>query len=326
MKVPNIPDYEISRLATLTSLSILDTEEERFNKLTRIAKKTFSVPIALVSLIDENRQWFKSCLGLDFRETSRDISFCGHAILEDKIFVIEDALNDERFFDNPLVINSPNIRFYAGCPLKVLNARIGTLCIIDTAPRKMTDDDLLVLKDLASLVVNELVALQLATIDELTKMPNRRGILNLIQNGVDICKRQKIVSTLVFFDLNQFKSINDTFGHDEGDIALRSFSNLLVEAGREADIFGRLGGDEFVGWLSNCDKDNLVRYVDRLKSKTEEYNLQSKKDYKIDFAYGSVTIEHSMDANIESILKHADKLMYENKKSRGKNHPTTSST
>lgn len=327
MRVPIIPDYEISRLATLTSLSILDTEEEeRFNKLTRIAKKTFNVPIALFSLIDENRQWFKSCLGLDVRQTTRDISFCGHAILEDKILVIADALKDKRFFDNPLVTSSPYIRFYAGCPLKVLNSRIGTLCIIDTIPRTIDDDELSILRDLASLVENELIALQFATIDELTKIPNRRGIINLIQNGIDICKRQNILSSLIFIDLNHFKLINDTYGHDEGDLVLKNFSKLLIDAGREADIFGRLGGDEFIGWLSNSDTSNSQIFIERLISIITKYNNESNKKYIVDFAYGIINIEPNGNKKIENIIQEADNLMYVNKKSRLETHPTTGSS
>lgn len=314
MEKPNIPETEISRLATLTSLSVLDTEEEeRFNRLTRIAKKTFDVPIALVSLVDENRQWFKSCIGLDVRETSRDISFCGHAILNNEIFVINDALEDERFRDNPLVINEPHIRFYAGCPLTVLNSRIGTLCIIDKKPRRISKEELAVLKDLASLVENELVALQHATIDELTKVANRRGVINLIQKGMDLCRRQKIPSSLIFFDLNKFKVINDVYGHDEGDLVLQAFAQLIVKAGRDADIFGRLGGDEFLGWLSNSDYNKTLKYIDRLKSSVRRNNIDSGKDYAIDFAYGIVEIDPSEERTIESLLEAADSLMYENK-------------
>ena len=115
MKAPETPADEAKRLATLRALGVLDTAaEERFDRLTRMAKRLFRVPIALVSLVDENRQWFKSCMGLATNETSRDISFCGHAILGDDIFIIPDTLADARFADNPLVVGEPYIRFYAG--------------------------------------------------------------------------------------------------------------------------------------------------------------------------------------------------------------------
>lgn len=137
MKVPEIPSNEHDRLETLRSLRLLDSpSEERFDRLTWMAQRLFGVPIALVSLVDENRQWFKSCLGLSARETSRDISFCGHTILGDDLLVIPDATLDERFSDNPLVFNNPHIRFYAGCPINAPNGmKLGTLCIIDDRPR-----------------------------------------------------------------------------------------------------------------------------------------------------------------------------------------------
>jgi len=119
VKTPEYPDNESSRLDTLHALNILDTShEERFDRLTRLAKRVLGVPIALVSLVDTNRQWFKSKQGLEATETPRDISFCGHAILGDEILVIEDATRDERFHDNPLVTGEPGIRFYAGYPLE----------------------------------------------------------------------------------------------------------------------------------------------------------------------------------------------------------------
>ena len=144
MKKPDTPKNEKSRLYALRSLNVLDTPtEERFERLTRLAKRMFDVPIALVTLVDENRQWFKSHVGLNMTETPRDISFCGHAILGNDIFIIPDTIKDERFSDNPLVLNKPYIRFYAGCPLRYLDGSIlGTLCIIDTKPRDLNAEDL----------------------------------------------------------------------------------------------------------------------------------------------------------------------------------------
>lgn len=117
MKAPDLPPEELERQAALERTGLLDTEpEERFDRFTRMACNAFRVPIALVSLVDENRQWFKSCQGLSASETSRGISFCGHAILNSSLLVIEDASLDPRFSDNPLVTGDPHIRFYAGAP------------------------------------------------------------------------------------------------------------------------------------------------------------------------------------------------------------------
>ncbi|MGW8393056.1 GAF domain-containing protein [Pseudoduganella sp. HUAS MS19] len=155
------PSNEAERLAALYALLLLDTPpEERFDKIVAFAAEEFDVPIALISLLDTNRQWFKAAIGLGGTcETGRDISFCGHAIMRSEIMVVEDALLDQRFADNPLVTGPPHIRFYAGAPLILANGyALGTLCIIDTRPRQLDPLALAILSTLRSLVVQELEA------------------------------------------------------------------------------------------------------------------------------------------------------------------------
>ncbi|NHZ33013.1 PAS domain S-box protein [Massilia rubra] len=146
-----VPADESARMAALCGLNILDTPpEERFDRITRTAQRAFGCPIALLTLVDSERQWFKSRRGLDVPETPRNISFCGHAILRDFPFIIPDAALDPRFADNPLVLGPPHIRFYAGIPLRAANgALVGTLCLIDQVSRGFSDDDLSTLCDLA---------------------------------------------------------------------------------------------------------------------------------------------------------------------------------
>ena len=153
-----LPQDEQERVRALQDLGILDTDpEERFDRLTRLARETFSTPIAVVSLIDSERQWFKSVQGLGVRETPREVAFCAHAILDDKVFVVEDALADDRFAGNPLVLDDPNIRFYAGAPLTSADGHaMGTLCVIDTVPRAWTESDSRALRDLADAAEDEL--------------------------------------------------------------------------------------------------------------------------------------------------------------------------
>lgn len=315
MKKPDIPLDEGVRLKALRSLDVLDTpSEERFDRLTRLAKRMFDVPIALVSLVDENRQWFKSCTGLNVSETPRDISFCGHAILENEIFIIPDTIKDERFSDNPLVLNEPYIRFYAGCPLRYLDgSTLGTLCIIDTQPRVLDEEDIDALKDLAELAEHELMAVQLATQDELTKISNRRGFIKLAQHGLDICARHNVSASLVFFDLNKFKSINDTFGHAEGDAALLAFSYHMKNTFRDSDIIGRLGGDEFAVLLTDTSFESAEKTILRFRGFIEHYNKESKLGYEISFSEGIVDIDHEKNISLESLLGQADSLMYDNK-------------
>jgi phosphoribosyl 1,2-cyclic phosphodiesterase/CheY-like chemotaxis protein len=153
-----IPEDEERRMASLRATRILDTApEERFDRITRLAAALFNVPIALISLVDENRQWFKSSYGLDTKETARDASFCAHVVYHREPMIVPDTFQDVRFADNPLVINDPRIRFYAGCPLILDDGScIGSLCLIDTRPRALQDPDLARLHDLADLAVREL--------------------------------------------------------------------------------------------------------------------------------------------------------------------------
>ena len=155
-----IPPDEIQRVAALHALGLLDTPaEERFDRLTRVAAALFDVPIALVSLVDANRQWFKSCVGTDIQESSREVSFCAYAVAEKDMLVIPDALRDDRFADNPVVSGPPYVRFYAGAPIFTADGHCaGTLCVIDGRPRDFTQDDRDRLRDLAAIVQQELTA------------------------------------------------------------------------------------------------------------------------------------------------------------------------
>ena len=152
------PVNEAGRIAALEKYAILDTDpEQSFDDLALLASFICKTPIALISLVDENRQWFKSRVGLDASETSRDIAFCSTAILQNDVFVVPDALADDRFRDNPLVVSDPHIRFYAGAPLINEDGyALGTLCVVDRAPRELAPDQKEALKALSRLVLAQL--------------------------------------------------------------------------------------------------------------------------------------------------------------------------
>ena len=158
MILPTLPHNEKQRLQALRELLILDTPpEQRFDCLSAFAAKEFEVPIALVSLVDQDRQWFKSNFGMDVCETARDISFCGHAINMSETLVVPDALKDERFKDNPLVLGEPYVRFYAGALLRLPYGQVvGPLCLMDRRPRRFDKLDQAILGGLRDLVVEEL--------------------------------------------------------------------------------------------------------------------------------------------------------------------------
>jgi len=154
------PVDEASRLATLRNLNLLDTApQERFERITRIAKALADVPIAYISFVDENRQWFMSCQGLSAKETPREVAFCAHVVVLRKPLIIPDALLDPRFAENPLVTVDPRVRFYAGFPLILPNGScIGTLCFVDTRPRQFPPASLVAFEDLAEMTKQEILA------------------------------------------------------------------------------------------------------------------------------------------------------------------------
>ena len=155
-----LPVDETNRIASLHALDILDTEPEaRFDRYTMGISVELDVPVALVTLVDTDRQWFKSRHGLDLSETPRDMSLCAHAILEADVLEVRDTLADPRFAENPFVVNEPRVRFYAGMPLTLADgSRVGTLCVADYRPRHLDADQLDTLRRVAALVVVELEA------------------------------------------------------------------------------------------------------------------------------------------------------------------------
>lgn len=178
MKTPSLPKNEIQRLIALKQYQILDTAaEDSFDDLTSLASQICNTPIALISLLDESRQWFKSSVGLEAKETPRNISFCGHAILGEDIFEVPDAALDERFSDNPLVTDNPNIRFYAGYPLVTeAGYALGTLCVIDQTPKHLNDQQRTALRKLGRQVVMQIEhRMSMLQLSDMAMMLERTG-------------------------------------------------------------------------------------------------------------------------------------------------------
>ena len=315
MEIPLKPDNEAARLDTLHSLNILDSAcEERFDRATRLARRLFDVPTAVITLVSRDNVVPKSCAGNAIQPVARDLSMCGHAILGDDILVVPDARDDPRFHDNPLVTGEPYWRFYAGCPLTLGDGhKLGTLCLIDTQPRAFGVEDRKLLRDLAAMVEQEMAALKLATMDQLTGLSNRRGFEVLAQQAMHVCNRLKTPASLLFFDLNHFKQINDTYGHAEGDRALLTFSELLRESLRNSDLIGRLGGDEFVALLLNSGQSETRIAVERLRQALEARNDRDQRGYRICFSVGQVDFDPARHASIDDMLAQGDMEMYRDK-------------
>lgn len=316
---------EATRLRALQSLHLLDTEaNERYDRLTRLALRLLDVPIALVTLVDQDRQWFKSNLGLPMPETPRDVSFCGHVVSEDNVLVVPDTLEDDRFCDNPLVTGEPRIRFYAGVPIHSDGMPIGTLCAIDVQPREYAKEDVAALSDLARLVEDELSRDADVFIDELTGLLNRRGFDAIAQVLVAIADRSSREVAVAFGDLDGLKSINDSYGHAEGDRAIVAIASILGSSFRRADAVARLSGDEFCVLMMSGEEftSGVALPLERFYSALTEHNAGPDHEYELSMSIGVATTVANGETDIEHLIAEADAKMYATKAQRRPN-PTT---
>jgi diguanylate cyclase (GGDEF)-like protein/PAS domain S-box-containing protein len=227
MMKPLIPANEAARLAALRAYDVLDSEREAaFDRITALASSVFDVPIALISLVDDARQWFKSAHGLVATETARDVSFCAHALHDGAPMIVADALRDARFADNPHVTGDPHVRFYAGAPLTTPSgARIGTLCLIDRKPRALTPQQARVLEDLAALVISELEL----RATRRAKEQEARELQHLFA---------ELPLAVVVLVGDEMRFVNDNahamLGYAPGELAGRAVQTIIAPAERDA--------------------------------------------------------------------------------------------
>jgi diguanylate cyclase (GGDEF)-like protein len=279
-----IPDNEPERIASLRRMLLLASpDEEAFDRVTRTAQRLFDVPITLVSLIDANRQWFKSCIGLPVRETGRDVSFCGHAIMAREIFVVEDANVDARFADNPLVAGDAKVIFYAGRPL--VNSEgfmVGTLCIIDHQPRHFSSEDRRALDDLgywlelifSNRQMSEVQQELLGEVDEMRRNSMLDPMLNiwsreagetLLQNESVRAYHNHSALSLFVIHLDRLAAMTSTYGTAFRDAVQIEFAKCLRSMTRAYDSLSRHGDDGFLVILPDTDGRTAFELALRLK-------------------------------------------------------------
>jgi len=313
MQIPATPVDEEQRLASLHDSGLLEGGvTERLDRLTRLAKRMFNVQAALITLLDEDTLYVKSCDGYPRAETiPRKISFCGHAILHPEPLIIPDSAGDERFADNPLVIGDKPIRFYAGYPLRLPDgAVVGSFCLLDKEPRELSNADLDSLKDFATIVEDEFAVMSAATTDELTGLFNRRGFDSLAKFAIYGARRRAEPLTLAWIDLDNFNEINDSWGHAEGDEALKAMASVMTASLREADLRVRYGSDEFAIVFSDTDERGAWIAMQHLVEQVEAWNQTSGKAWKLRFSWGVSEFEHNSNGELRPWIKDAVEKMY----------------
>ena len=312
MKAPQIPADEALRLASVRSLDLFDTDaERRFDEIVELAASVCGVTMAGIALVEEERQWFKSIRGLELSETPRETSICGHTIFERDLLEVSDASRDERFHDNPLVVEDPQIRFYAGVPLLVDTYAVGTLCVFDTEPRSLNPDQRRALEILAHQAAIQMTVARTirSATDPLTGLATR-GVAHewLTSQARDATR------VAMFLDLDHFKLANDAHGHAAGDQILAIVGGRLLSGVRENDIVARMGGDEFVVLMTNIDVSLVTELKDRLRHLIESPIHVGQAMVQLGVSIGIAAAEpgtHTTD-----LIARADEAMFKDKAAR----------
>lgn len=346
MKSPVSLD-EAKRLDALNAYQIMDTAaEQAYDDVLLLACAICDVPIALITLLDTERQWFKAKVGLDVNQTPIKDAFCAHAIAEERdVMEVQDALTDPRFITNALVTGEPGIRFYAGAPLVTPDGvKLGTVCVIDRVPRvlsapakaalvalsrqvvyllelRKSATELRVLSDSQRLKqlqlegyqkqlesVNELLRQQ-ATLDPLTGLNNRRAFDDVLCEELARTERTGAALALIFVDVDHFKDFNDQFGHIGGDQALQQVASVLLAVARPYDHVARYGGEELTLILPNTERGAAMAAAERIRLSIQNFAWLKAP---ITVSLG-VAVANNAESGA-SLLDRADQALYQAKR------------
>ncbi|HSS65946.1 MAG TPA: sensor domain-containing diguanylate cyclase [Gammaproteobacteria bacterium] len=333
MKKPALPANEAERLENLNQLKILySPAEERFDRITRIVRRIFDAPVALVSLVSEDKQWIKSNQGLSDTETPREFSFCGHAILRQEPLIIQNAAKDPDFADNPLVTSAPGIRFYAGCPIRYEGTPLGTLCVIDMVPRQFKSSDVDALKSLAAWVENELKVNRMSVaqmdllsklndserrsmIDPVTRVWNQTAMDDVLETEFARAKRQKTPMALLQVDVAGFEGLVEQHGEVAADEILREVTQRIRNCVRPHDVVGRVGNHEFLIFLGGCNAVDTKSIARRISARIadEAINVEDKA-IPVRLNIGAASSRTVTDLMLRKLKELATAAMYEARK------------
>lgn len=306
-----VPADESLRLRELQRHQLLDREgDHHFDRIVKLASAIFDMPIALISLVDQDRQWFLSRKGLEVSETPREVAFCAHTIAGNEVMVVPDALLDERFSSNPLVLSPPGIRFYAGAPLRTKDGHnLGTLCVIDQKPREFSTEQQQQLRMLADVVMREIEWRHDSSLCPVTGLSNRGALFSVGQREMEQARSAADPMALICLDIDNFRQINNRWGHPAGDQVLLDFSHLCKGFLREQDFIARLGDEEFVILLIGQDSEAALQLAERIRDAVSRMNgVFSRSGFHLSISGGVSSLAHD-DTSFGDLVQRAERAL-----------------
>ena len=322
------------KLAKLHALDPFYTPlEERFERLTRLARRALSVPIAAITIVQGDRQWFKSVAGLEITELPMAKSLCGAVLKEGKPVIVKDALEDLDLMSNPLVLGEPKIRFYAGHPIKDSDGKtIGTFCVMGTKPRTTDTNFGPTLADLGEMAQRELFSIELnnaqselvaklgearrqAMFDPLTRLWNRRGGIDLLNKALDEALRHDYTLGICLADIDNFKSVNDQYGHQVGDEVLSRIARTIVGSVRPQDLVCRYGGDEFLVIVHDVDQKDCAEIAERVCDGIRSAPVRTREGTaRVTLSIGIAMRNRGDGITTHGLIEKADQALYSSKR------------
>ncbi len=315
-----LPADEPERLRDLERQELHSAAGDRhFERIVELASEIFQTPIALISLVEGDRQWFLARRGLEVDSTPREMAFCAHTIAGDEVLVVPDALDDERFRTNPLVSGEPRIRFYAGAPLRSADGHnLGTLCVIDREPRRLDERQRHQLRLLAQLVMREIELRRSSRQCPVTGLANRAAFFTVGALETERARREGHPLSLLCVDIDNFRQINNRWGHPAGDRVLLEFGALCRRVLREQDFIARLGDEEFALLLVGLDAGEAMERAEVLQGAVHAMEGPfSHSDYHLRISGGVSSLGHG-DTGFVDLVHRAERAL-ELAKSNGRN-------
>lgn len=286
--------------------SLLDTApEERFDRLTRMARRVFNVPIAFISLADSNRHWFKSRFGIEATEVDLSIPVLGDIVESGKPYVVPNTQEDTRFLKHELVVGESNIRFYAGVPLRCEGETVGTLSIVDSIARLFRDEDMELLKDIGRMIENELAQIQEVTMDDLTGISNRRGFYLIAEHSLSLNIRYRNDATVALLRAVLPERSDSSNDKDKEETILCAFGQLLQQFFRDSDLVGRLDSDQFAVLLQNTSIAGAQRVLDKLSVEVEHFCRKHSPELPVEFESGLAAFTAERPRTVHKLVEEA---------------------